>query len=146
MFNHQPRVLFLLLLLTIITFPFLTSAQTTNQTLIDSLYQQVLLLKAKLVALVPRFTQLVVTSKHGPQLYIGIDPKNNAINALETVATNSSNVGELRTLVLIANSSATQAQASNFVFVKLNNFIKEVSYGKAWLAGNVFGPYTIPYS
>ena len=62
MFNHQPRVLFLLLLLTIITFPLLTSAQTTNQSLIDSLYQQVLQLKAKLTASFSNGTQLATVS------------------------------------------------------------------------------------
>src|SRR3989344_45309 len=62
MFNHQHRVLFLLLLLIIITFPLLTSAQTTNQSLIDSLYQQVLLLKAKLTASFSPTSQLAAIS------------------------------------------------------------------------------------
>ena len=60
--------------------------------------------------------------------------------------------GEQRTAVLLFNFQDnpeefwTIAEAESLVFGTTSDFFLENSYGQTWLAGDVFGLYTVPYS
>jgi len=73
--------------------------------------------------------------------------------SMQTLASISPNTfGEQKVLVLLVNfqDKATQpwttTQVRDLVFNTVNNFYVESSYGQTWLAGDVFGWYTLPIS
>ncbi|TKB49274.1 peptidase M11 [Ferrimonas sediminicola] len=61
----------------------------------------------------------------------------------------SNALGEQRTAVLLVNFTSntaepwTAAEAHDLVFGEVSEFFQENSYGKTWLAGDVFGWYTL---
>ncbi|EKE75966.1 Ig-like domain-containing protein [Gallaecimonas xiamenensis] len=72
--------------------------------------------------------------------------------ALPAKAVTRPSLGEQSTLVILANYSDdtstpwTTDQARQSVFGQVNDFFKENSGGKTWLAGDVTGWYTLPLS
>jgi M6 family metalloprotease-like protein len=59
-------------------------------------------------------------------------------------------VGEQKVIVIKVNFPdvkpiLTKEQIYNKVFVDLDNYFRDASYGKMWLAGNVTGPYVLPH-
>ena len=72
------------------------------------------------------------------------------VQTLTSIAPNT--FGEQKVLVLLVNfqDKATQpwttTQVRDIVFNSVNNFYRESSYGQTWLAGDVFGWYTLPLS
>jgi alpha-galactosidase-like protein len=73
-----------------------------------------------------------------------------SVQTLASIAPNT--FGEQKVLVLLVNfqDKATQpwttTQVRDVVFNSVNNFYRESSYGQTWLAGDVFGWYTLPIS
>ncbi|NQY87896.1 MAG: cadherin-like domain-containing protein [Colwellia sp.] len=70
-----------------------------------------------------------------------------------TAALTASSLGEQRTLVLMANfqenpseQPLTEMQARELVFGEVSDFFYENSSQQTWLAGDVFGWYTLPLS
>lgn len=69
---------------------------------------------------------------------------------LASIAPNT--FGEQKVLVLLVNFQDkttqpwTTTQVRDIVFNSVNNFYRESSYGQTWLAGDVFGWYTLPIS
>jgi hypothetical protein len=58
-------------------------------------------------------------------------------------------VGEQKVIVIMANfpdvtPAITKEAVYNTVFVDLDEYFRDVSYGKIWLSGNITGPYTLP--
>lgn len=62
----------------------------------------------------------------------------------------SNTVGDQRTLVLLVNFQDnpqqpwTVDQVQDMIFGKVNDFVKENSFGQTWLSGDVHGYYTLP--
>jgi M6 family metalloprotease-like protein len=59
-------------------------------------------------------------------------------------------VGEQKVIVIMADfpdvkPTITKEQIYNKVFVDLDNYFRDASYGKMWLTGNVTGPYVLPH-
>jgi hypothetical protein len=73
-----------------------------------------------------------------------------SVQTLASIAPNT--FGEQKVLVLLVNfqDKATQpwttTQVRDIVFNTVDSFYRESSYGQAWLAGDVFGWYTLPVS
>lgn len=59
-------------------------------------------------------------------------------------------VGEQKVIVIMADfpditPTLSQEQIYNKVFVDLDNYFRDASYGKIWLTGSVIGPYILPH-
>lgn len=59
-------------------------------------------------------------------------------------------VGEQKVIVIIADfpdvkPTLSKEQVYNKVFVDLDNYFRDASYGQMWLTGNVAGPYVLPH-
>jgi alpha-galactosidase-like protein len=73
-----------------------------------------------------------------------------SVQTLASIAPNT--FGEQKVLVLLVNfqDKATQpwttTQVRDIVFNSVDSFYRESSYGQTWLAGDVFGWYTLPIS
>jgi len=81
------------------------------------------------------------------------DGSTSTTQSIQTLASISPNTfGEQKVLVLLVNfqDKATQpwttTQVRDIVFNSVNSFYRESSYGQTWLAGDVFGWYTLPIS
>jgi hypothetical protein len=81
------------------------------------------------------------------------DSANTDMQAMQTLASVAPNTfGEQKVLVLLINFQDkltqpwTATQVRDVIFTSVNNFYKESSYQQTWLAGDVFGWYTLPIS
>jgi hypothetical protein len=80
-----------------------------------------------------------------------LDPNSTDITATAASSVVSSALGQQKTLVMLVNFQDrpglqpwTVDQVRNFVFGTVSNYFFENSYRQTWLAGDVFGWYTIP--